>query len=321
MLFAGGTPATRHSGQDKKTMDENSQDAVEVVNSNGRFPCLLVCDHAAAELPPEYGNLGLGEEALTQHIALDIGIAPVVRALSILLDAPAVLTRYSRLLIDTNRWIEDSESIPATSDGIVVPGNTRLSEKERLTRQDRYFWPFHKAVHAAVEKLRARHTAPFFVAIHSCTRQMNTGQQRAMDGGTIWHEQPQLARLLADALSDERDILIGDNAPYSGIGGGAFTIDYHTWGTGLPACGVEVVNDGLKTSRDQAQWTHLLAHAIETASEAKRFADALSIPAAQASGAAPSAGTQRQLQPASLRPELPVERPGAPAVRSAVSSN
>ncbi|HLP66940.1 MAG TPA: N-formylglutamate amidohydrolase [Rhizobium sp.] len=245
-----------------KIVNKSSFDAFEILNANGQFPCLLVCDHATSDLPARYDNLSLPDAVLREHIALDIGIEPVVRKLSSLLDAPAILTRYSRLLIDTNRWIEDPQSIPLTSDGTSIPGNGNLTAEERLLRQEHYFWPFHSAVHAAVQRLKAQHSSAYFLALHSCSRQMKTGGYRPMDGGTIWHERSDFAHRLIAELTAESSFSISDNAPYSGIGGTAFTIDYHTWGTGLAACGLEIVNDGLKTSADRATWVHLLAESI-----------------------------------------------------------
>lgn len=238
---------------------------VEILNPGGSFPCLLVCDHASAHIAAEYGALGLPRERESQHIAVDIGIEPVVRHLSSLLDAPAVLASHSRLVLDTNRWIADAQSIPEVSDGVVIPGNQSLSDDERQARQDRYFWPFHTAVAEQVARLRARHAAPSFFALHSCTRQLALGAHRAMDGGTIWHGDGAYARHVAENLNTAFGLVITDNEPYSGIGGAAFTLDYHSWGTGMSACGFEIVNDLIVTDQSQRQWAHYLAAALRAA--------------------------------------------------------
>lgn len=237
---------------------------VEIVNPDGRFPCLLVCDHATAAVPREFGNLGLSLNLEAQHIAVDIGIAPVVRAMSRLLDAPAVLATQSRLCIDTNRWIADPESIPEVSDGTTIPGNLNLSADDRQVRQDQSFWPFHIAVAKAFAALTMRHKSPSFLAVHSCTRALSRGPTRCMDGGTIWHQNGHFARLLADGLMSNSDLVIADNQPYSGFGGAAFTIDYHTWGTGIDACGFEIVNDLIATEAGQLKWATSLASALQS---------------------------------------------------------
>jgi predicted N-formylglutamate amidohydrolase len=68
---------------------------------------LIVCDHASNAVPPGYGSLGLPREALQRHIAFDIGAAELTRALAARLRAPAVLSTFSRLLIDPNRGADD----------------------------------------------------------------------------------------------------------------------------------------------------------------------------------------------------------------------
>ena len=236
---------------------------VEIHNPTGKFPCILACDHASATISPLYRNLGLDADVLTKHVASDIGVAPVVRALSHLLDAPAVLARQSRLLLDTNRWIADPESIPECSDGIRVPGNAGVTPEERQERQDLFFWPFHTAIASLFNAMRERHEVTYFIAVHSCTRKLSSGPPREMDGGTIWHERSGFADEVATVLTQRFNLTIESNAPYSGIGGTAFTVDYHTWGTGVPAFGLEIINDRLSSPSDQAYWTSCLATALE----------------------------------------------------------
>ena len=78
-------------------------DSYSVLPGRSDRGLIVLCDHAGNRLPEDYGTLGLPAEQLQRHIAYDIGAAPVARALSAALDAPALLTRYSRLLIDPNR--------------------------------------------------------------------------------------------------------------------------------------------------------------------------------------------------------------------------
>ena len=53
--------------------------------------------------PRRLGSLGLGLDDLATHIAWDPGAAEVARRLAELLDAPLVLSGYSRLVVDCNR--------------------------------------------------------------------------------------------------------------------------------------------------------------------------------------------------------------------------
>jgi predicted N-formylglutamate amidohydrolase len=77
--------------------------AIETVNLGGRSPIVLICPHASNYIPPEYNGLGLPAAELERHIAWDSGAAGITRELARILDAPAFLGTYSRLLIDLNR--------------------------------------------------------------------------------------------------------------------------------------------------------------------------------------------------------------------------
>src|SRR3712207_9253829 len=58
-------------------------------------------------VPPDLGDLGLPESEFERHIAYDIGAAAVTRSLAQRLGAPAILTQFSRLIIDPNRGRDD----------------------------------------------------------------------------------------------------------------------------------------------------------------------------------------------------------------------
>src|SRR3990170_2140278 len=123
----------------------------ERVNAARVAPLLLVCDHASRMLPPAYGTLGLDAAELWRHIAWDIGAADVTRRLAALLDAPAVLSRYSRLLVDCNRAESDPTLVCRISDGTVVPGNRDIDGTETARRIARYHTPYHEAVASEIE--------------------------------------------------------------------------------------------------------------------------------------------------------------------------
>ena len=65
-------------------------------------PAPLLCDHATNRVPASVagGGLGVPPEEMGRHIAYDIGARGVTLELARLLHGPAVLTRFSRLVID-----------------------------------------------------------------------------------------------------------------------------------------------------------------------------------------------------------------------------
>src|SRR5271154_4474226 len=84
----------------------------ERVNPTGAAKLLLLCDHAANFVPEHLAGLGLGEAELARHVGWDFGAAAVTRLLADLLDAPAILSVHSRLVVDCNRALDDPTAMP-----------------------------------------------------------------------------------------------------------------------------------------------------------------------------------------------------------------
>jgi predicted N-formylglutamate amidohydrolase len=142
---------------------------VERIEGPADAGVLIVCDHASHALPAEYGSLGLPPEAFQRHIAYDIGAAGVTRRLAKLLNAPALLSCFSRLLIDPNRGADDPTLVMRISDGALIPGNARIDAAEIGKRRDRYWRPYREAAIAEVERLSASGRIPSVISIHSFT--------------------------------------------------------------------------------------------------------------------------------------------------------
>ena len=100
-----------------------------VLNAAGRATAIVVCDHGGKAIPAKLDGLGLDLADRARHIAWDIGASATARELTQRLDAPAVLSSYSRLVIDLNRPPDDLTSIREISDGVLVPGNRNLSRR------------------------------------------------------------------------------------------------------------------------------------------------------------------------------------------------
>ena len=107
--------------------------------------------------------------ALERHIAYDIGAAALTRALARRLDAPAVLSTFSRLLIDPNRGADDPTLVMRYSDGAIVPGNARADAAEIALPRARYWAPYRETVAATIEAMLPTGEPPALVAIHSFT--------------------------------------------------------------------------------------------------------------------------------------------------------
>src|SRR5258707_2251800 len=132
----------------------------EILHPERRAPLLIICDHASRAMPRALGQLGLDETLLMRHIGWDIGAAEVTRRLAALLDAPAVLCGYSRLVIDCHRGLGDPTSIPEESDGVALPGNVGLTPPARVARVEGIFRPYYAPIAAQVPAFAQRRNGP-----------------------------------------------------------------------------------------------------------------------------------------------------------------
>jgi predicted N-formylglutamate amidohydrolase len=191
-------------------------DPVEIVSGGLDSGILLIADHAMRHLPSEYGRLGLDESEFERHIAYDIGVEGLTRRLTRRLGCPAVMARFSRLLIDPNRGADDPTLIRQLYDGAVIPGNYPLSEDERGRRLEKYFQPFRQGVRQMAAQMReSAGAAPLVISVHSFTPSMG-GKTRPWHVGVLWDKDPRAAAPLIDMLRAKRGMIVGDNEPYYG---------------------------------------------------------------------------------------------------------
>ncbi|HEY0837634.1 MAG TPA: N-formylglutamate amidohydrolase [Azospirillum sp.] len=234
---------------------------VSVLNAQGRAPVVLVCDHASPAVPKALGRLGLGEEQFARHIAYDIGAAEVTRRLAERFAAPAVLSGYSRLVIDVNRALEDPTAVPVVSDDVVIPGNRALDAEEMRRRVDAFFTPYQDAVAAAIAAKRARGQVPALVSIHSFTPEMR-GVARPWHVGVLWDRDPRIPVPLIERLRADGRWVVGDNEPYSGRNTLGGTVEAHATPAGLPNVLIEVRQDLIATAEGAALWARVLGDAL-----------------------------------------------------------
>ena len=234
---------------------------VEMLNPGAAAPYVLNCDHASRAIPDAYGRLGLDTASLDRHIAWDIGAGALVKRLSASLDAAAVLAGVSRLVIDCNRTLGSPSSIVAESDGVIIPGNAQVDAAEAERRAVGYFWPYHRAVDAAIETVFGRGVVPALIAVHSFTPEMD-GIARPWHIGILWNRDARLARRLIDFLAAETGIVVGENEPYSGRQDAGFSIHHHGGRRGIPNVLVEVRQDLIAEPRGVERWAAVLEGAL-----------------------------------------------------------
>ena len=261
------TPSTSGAGMTVPTAADQQYPLIgpgdpepfSLYNPDGTAPVLLVCDHDSKAFPRVMNQLGLADWVLDQHVASDIGAAMVTRHLSDLLDAPAVLAGYSRLVIDLNRSLEDPSVIPETSDNIPIPGNRGLSRRDRALRVHCFYTPYRVAIDSMLHRYRERAVVPAFISIHSFTPQLSDKRQRPWHIGLMWDKDPRIPMpLLARLRARPQRINVGDNEPYSGRHPADYTIDHHAETAGLPHVSIETRQDLIDTEQGAEHWASIL---------------------------------------------------------------
>jgi len=241
--------------------------AVIDYRSGGASPFLLVCDHAGRRIPRALHNLGLGEADLARHIAWDIGIAGVGRALADRLDACLIMQPYSRLLIDCNRPPGTLESIVAESDETRIRGNKNLSEQEAALRAREIFAPYHGAIARQLDERKSAGRRTILISLHSFTP-VYGGLARPWQLGVLYNRDAALGRALLDLLDllgSERDLIVGDNEPYTVDDETDYTIPAHGERRGIPHVGIEIRQDLIGADTGQRQWADRLAELLPKA--------------------------------------------------------
>lgn len=225
---------------------------------------LVTCDHATNRVPGCVGGggtLGIAAADMERHIAYDIGAAGVTRRLAERLNAPAILSDFSRLVIDPNRGEDDPTLVMKLYDGTIIPANRHADAAE----VERRLAAFHRPYHGALERLAARRADTVVCAIHSFTPRLFGRADRPWQVGVLYsHRDPRLALALLDRLRAEPDLCVGENEPYGGHLDGD-SIDRHALRQGRPNVLIEIRHDLIRAEDGQIAWADRLAPILEEA--------------------------------------------------------
>lgn len=218
---------------------------------------VITCDHAKNTVPQwiNGGDLGLAPDDMNRHIAYDVGAAGVTEHLSHLMDAPAVMSNFSRLVIDPNRGEDDPTLLMKLYDGTIIPANRHADHAELDRRKEQLYRPYHNAV----AQIADQQDDSVILSMHSFTRQLKGRAPRPWHIAVLYsHLDTRLAHALLGRLNAEPDLCVGDNQPYNGhLPGDA--IDKHALQKGRPNILIELRNDLIETEAGQREWAERLA--------------------------------------------------------------
>lgn len=237
--------------------DAVRDDAVEQVAATRHDPPLLLsCEHASNRLPEGWAWPEADAWLVGEHWAWDPGAATLTRALAAELGAPAVLSRFSRLLVDPNRPLDSDTLFRGVADGRAVALNASVSEADAAARVARCYTPYHAAFDAMV----AAHPGVPLLSMHTYTPSYE-GQRRDVQLGVLFDDDEPWALRWFEALRGcGYDVRL--NEPWSGRKGLMYAAQRHARQHGRLSVEIEVRNDLAQDPAEAARIVALIVAAI-----------------------------------------------------------
>ena len=201
-------------------------------------PVVLTCEHATNRLPRPAAPRAEERRILATHWGWDIGAWRLTRELSHRLGTSAIGGRWSRLLVDLNRRIDDPTLIREQAGEVRLSWNARVTGRERERRVLDYHAPYHEAIDHLLVRRLVRGVRPLLFAVHTFTPEFD-GEIRDFDAGVLYERDGELARRLARALR-VAGLSVRYNQPYSGMAGMMYAVDRHGKHHGLPCLELEL---------------------------------------------------------------------------------
>ncbi|MCF4098395.1 N-formylglutamate amidohydrolase [Maritalea mediterranea] len=239
----------------QRLLTDADPNPIDFFNPEGDADVLLVCEHAGQMVPEKLNGLNLADTDMDKHIGWDIGAAAVTKRMAKLLNAPALLQRYSRLVVDCNRPPEAPDAMPEIADNVPIPGNQNLSAIARQQRVDEIFWPFHHAVEDAIHSKRYR----LVLSIHSFTPTLGE-EPRPWPLAFLYRGDAATPTMLAKYVQQAQpDLAIGMNQPYQIDDESDWFVPHHGERNNIPHSLIEIRNDQISTENGQNLWAAQLA--------------------------------------------------------------
>lgn len=252
---------TRNAQNSEPLLGPADPQPFELTGRGGSAKCLVVADHAGNAVPASLRGLGLEQGVFNGHVAVDIGSRAVATLLAEKLCATLILANYSRLVVDLNRDLDDPTAFIPVSDGMDIPGNQNLGAAEKQRRGNSIYRPYHDAIDGLIDDFPRQGTVPVIISVHSFTPVL-AEQRRPWHIGVLWDKDPRIALPLLARLRQHRDLIVGDNEPYSGHHPADYTVDHHGEGRGLANVSIEIRQDLVCDMSGVEQWTALLVEAL-----------------------------------------------------------
>jgi len=175
---------------------------------------------------------------LRSHWGYDPGAWNLTRELARRLGAGAIGGRWSRLVIDVNRRVDDPSLVLQTVGGTPVSFNAGLDLAEIERRIFAYHAPYHQEVDRWILRRTVRGSRPLLLAVHSFTDVLR-GRRREFEIGILYEKHRAMAHAVGRSLRGA-GWSVRYNQPYSGMKGMMYAADRHGTHHGLPCLELEV---------------------------------------------------------------------------------
>ncbi|MBI3345935.1 MAG: N-formylglutamate deformylase [Burkholderiales bacterium] len=214
----------------------------------GRVPLLISLPHVGTEIPPEIAQRLVPRALISEDS--DWHLERLYRPLAEALGASLIVPRYSRYVIDLNRPPDDQPLYPGAAGGTgLVP--TRFFTDDPLyidgaepdaaavaVRREAYWQPYHQALVAELQRLRAQHGHALLFDGHSIRSELPwlfDGELPALNLGTA--DGASCAPVITQRLGE---VLAGQQR-FSQVVNGRFKGGYITRHYGRPHDGIHAV--------------------------------------------------------------------------------
>ena len=212
----------------------------------GTAPLLVSFPHAGTEIPPEIAAR-MTPEAL-QLADVDWHL-PQLYAFVRAMGASTIAARFARHVIDLNRPPEDTSLYPGQDVTGLLPLDTFRKQPlylpgqapdaaEAQARRVRYWQPYHDALGAELERLRAQHGSVVLWDAHSIASRMPRffeGKLPDLNLGTAD------GRACAPALQAAAEAAMGAQSAYTHVSNGRFKGGHITRHYGQPERGIHAL--------------------------------------------------------------------------------
>jgi predicted N-formylglutamate amidohydrolase len=239
-------------------------DIAEVVeNETPPTRLFVTCEHAGNHVPDSFDLEPYDHKLLETHWGWDLGAEAFTRALSTLEDAPAVLSRISRLVCDPNRGMHQDNLFRTHVHDRPVPLNDTLDEDEIEHRLETYHDGYHRVVEQRLARAVERNPDLFLLSVHTFTPELGD-DVRDMEIGLLFDDYPHYIDRMADGLRD-RGFETAINEPYSGWDGLIYSVERHAREHDLRYLEIEIRNDLLETDEQVAAIAREIHGALDEA--------------------------------------------------------